>query len=71
MPAEFVETDGHISSRVIVEAGKDIVVDVDRVHGGKTKVHGGRQVTVGEAEEYMSGEIETTPEPSPTDSPPT
>lgn len=35
----------------MVVAGMEIVVAVDSVQGGKTKVQGGKQVTVGEADE--------------------
>jgi hypothetical protein len=50
-PLDSVDTEGHISSTLIVVAGIVIVVMVDNVQGGKTNVHGGRHVTVGEAEE--------------------
>jgi hypothetical protein len=51
IPLAIVDTEGRISSTLIVVAGIVIVVMADNVQGGKTNAHGGRHVTVGDAEE--------------------
>lgn len=64
-PPSRVSTSGHISSTVIVTGGCDMVVVLESVHGGNTKVQGGWHATVGSGSVNMSGLMYTTPEASP------